>query len=65
MSFFAVFLRKLEPSCKIGSYSSAIIRKVLYRKWPPPLFADITSTKRCETPVFEKRLCASQGREFP
>ena len=39
MNFFAVFLRKLEPSCKMGVYSAAIFRKVLYRKWPPlPLF---------------------------
>ena len=63
MSFFAVFLQKLEPSCKVGSYSAAIIRKVLYRKWQT--YLDTTSTKRCETPVFEKRLCALQGREFP
>ena len=32
MNFFAVFLRKLEPSCKIGAYSAAIFRKVPYGK---------------------------------
>ena len=35
MNFFAVFLRKIEPSCEIGAYSAAIFRKVPYRKWPP------------------------------
>ena len=28
MNFFVVFLRKLEPSCEIGAYSAAIVRKV-------------------------------------
>ena len=50
MIFLAVFLQKLEPSCKIGPFSVAIFRKVLYRKWLPlalsvshyrALFADI------------------------
>ena len=54
MIFFAVFLRKLEPSCKIGAFSAAIFRKARYRKWPPlmlslqqycALFADIMSAK--------------------
>ena len=27
MNFFAVFLRKLEPSCEIGAYSAAILRR--------------------------------------
>ena len=30
-SFFDVFLHKLEPSCKIGAYSAAILGWVLYR----------------------------------
>ena len=69
MNFFVVFLRKLEPSCEIGAYSADILRKVPYGKWPPlalsssqyrALFAIITSTKRCGTPVLEKRSCASQ-----
>ena len=56
MNFFAVFLRKLEPSCEIGAYSAAILRRVLFGKWLPlalslsqyrALFADITSTRRC------------------
>ena len=35
MNFFAVLLRKVEPSCEIGAFSAAIFRKVPYRKWPP------------------------------
>ena len=35
MRFFAVSLQKFEPSCEIIPYSTAIFRKVLYRKWPP------------------------------
>ena len=74
MNFFAVFLRKLEPSCEIGAYSAAIFRKVPYRKWPllalslsqyRELFAVITSTTRCGTPVLEKRSCASQRKRIP
>ena len=74
MNFFAVFMRKLEPSCKIGAYSAAIFRKVPYGKWPPlalslsqyrALFAIITSTKSCGTPVLEKRSCASQRKRIP
>ena len=74
MNFCAVFLRKLEPSCEIEAYSAAIFRKVLYRKWLPlalslsqyrALFTVITSTKRCGTPVLEKRLCASQRKRTP
>ena len=53
-------------------YSAAIFSKVLYRKWPPlalslsqyrALFADITHTKRCGTPVLEKSSCASHAEE--
>ena len=74
MSFFAFFLRKLEPSCEIGVYSVAILGRVLYRKWPPlalslsqyrALFADITSTRRCGTPVLERRSCASPRKRIP
>ena len=69
MNFFAVFLRKLEPA-----YSAAILRKVPYGKWPPPalslsqyraLFVVISSTKRCGTPVLEKRSCALQRKRIP
>ena len=35
MNFFAVFLQKLEPACKIGAYSTVFLERVLYRKWPP------------------------------
>ena len=64
MIFFAAFLQKLEPSCKIGAFSAAIYRKALYGKWPLltlslsqycALFAYILSTRRCGTPVLEKR----------
>ena len=74
MNFFAVFLRKLEPSCKIGAYSAAMFRKVLYGKWSlltlslsqyRALFAVISSTKRCETPVLEKRSCTLQRKRIP
>ena len=50
MRFFAVSLQKFVP-CEIIAYSTAIFKKVLYRKWPPlalslsqycALFADIT-----------------------
>ena len=56
MRFFVVSLRKFEPSCEIIAYSTAISRKVLYRKWPPlalslsqycALFVDITFV-RCK-----------------
>ena len=55
-NFFAVILQKLEPSCEIGVHFAAILRKVLYRKWPllalflsqyRALFVDIMSTRRC------------------
>ena len=74
MNFFAVFLQKLEPSCKIGAYFAVILGKVLYRKWPPlafslaqyrALFVDITSTRRCGTPVLERRSCASLRKRIP
>ena len=51
-----------------------IFMKVLYKKWPPlapslshyrALFMDITSTRRCETPVLEKRSCASPRKRIP
>ena len=51
-----------------------IFMKVLYKKWPPlapslsqyrALFTDITSTRRCETPVLEKRSCASPRKRIP
>ena len=56
MGFFAVSLQKFVPSCEIIPYSTAISRKVLYRKWPPlalslsqycALFADVTFV-RCK-----------------
>ena len=28
MNFYAVFLRKLEPSCEIGAYYAAIFKEV-------------------------------------
>ena len=73
MNFFAVFLRKLEPSSEIGAYTAAIFRKIPYGKWSPlalslsqyrALFAVITSTKRCGTPVLENRSCASQRKRI-
>ena len=36
MTFFAVFLRKLEPSCKIGTFSAAILGRLCTengRRW--------------------------------
>ena len=51
-----------------------IFMKVLYKKWPPlapslshyrALFTDITSTRRCETQVLEKRSCASPRKRIP
>ena len=74
MNFFAVFLRKLEPSCENGAYSAATFRKVPYGKWPPlalslsqyrALFAIISSTKRCGTPILEKRSCTLQKKRIP
>ena len=68
MIFFAVFMQKLAPPCNIGAFSAAIFRKALFRKWPPlvlslsqylALFVDIMSTRRCGTPVLEKRSCSS------
>ena len=68
MIFLAVFLQKLEPSCKIGTFFAAVFRKALYRKWPPltlslsqycSLFADILSTRGCGIPVMEKHSCLS------
>ena len=73
MSFFAV-LRKLEPSCKMGSYSAAIIRKVLYRKWPPLAllchsivhYSRISHLQRGVKPEYLRSVCVlCRGREFP
>ena len=69
MNFFAVFLRKLEPSCEIGAYSTAIFRKVPYRKWPPlalswsqcfALFAVITSTEVWNPNIGEEIVCFAE-----
>ena len=63
----------LLSSCESGAYSAAILRKFLHRKWPllalslsqyRALFADITSEKRCGTPVLEKSPLLGTGREF-
>ena len=71
---FAVLLQKLEPSCEIRAYSAALSGRVLYRKWPPlvlslsqyrALFVNIMSTRRCGTPVLERRSCALPRKRIP
>ena len=74
MNFFAVFLRKLEPSGEIGAYSAAIFRKVLYKKWLllalslsqyRVLYVGITSTKRCGPQNWRSIRVLRRGRKFP
>ena len=73
MSFFAVFLQKLEPSCEIGSYSAAIIRKVLYRKWPPLAllchsivhYSRISYLQRGVKPQYLRSVCVLCREENP
>ena len=65
INFFAFFLRKLEPSCKIGEYSAAIFRKVLYRKCPP-LTLSLSQYRAlfCGYHVYKEVWNPSIGEEF-
>ena len=74
MNFFAVFLRKLEPSCEIGVYSATNFRKVLYRKWPSlalslsqyHVYLWISRLQRGVEPQYWRSIrVLRRGREFP
>ena len=60
MNFFAVFLQKLEPSCKIGAYSAAIFKKALYRKWPL-----LTLSSSCDSIMHYSRISRLQRAVEP
>ena len=75
MNFFAVFMRKLETLAKLECTLPPFLGRFCIangRRWRFPcmsqyraLFVDITSTRRCGTPVLEKSSLLRTGREFP
>ena len=74
MNSFAVFLRKLEPSCEIGAYSATILGRFCIENAPHwhvlghsiVCYSRISRLQRSVEPQYWRRVCMlHRGREFP
>ena len=73
MNFFAVFLRKLEPSAKLERTLPPFLGKFRIengRRWrflghSIVRYSRLSRLQRCGTPILEKRSCASQRKRTP